>query len=254
MNRAAAAFWRRYKAVPEPWRTILWVPLWPILLAVALWRLRRAATVAKPIAVLLAVFATPVWLSLPFSGPPTGIEQITAADQPPLPAPSQGAQIGAQIATVVRHVDGDTIWVAVEEPGGPLPPGDSHRIRLLEIDAPELADPQDGAQCWGPESSAFAQQHLPLGSRVQLVADRENTDQYGRFLRYLWTADGTFYNHAAVAQGHARAVLYEPNDAHIALLREAEAAAQVGGLGMWGAPCDHDAAAGSQPTEAGAHP
>ena len=143
-----------------------------------------------------------------------------------------GVPPAAQAAVVSRHVDGDTIWVRVDEPGGPLPAGAEHKIRLLEIDTPEV-NPEP--ECYGPEASAYAQRQMPLGSTVHLVADREDTDRYGRFLRYLWTAGGTFYNHDAVREGYARAVLYEPNDAHIEQLRAAEVQARGEGAGLWGA-------------------
>ncbi len=65
-----------------------------------------------------------------------------------------------------RIVDGDTIWVTVTEPGGPLQAGASHNIRLLEIDTPETKHPQKGKECWGPEATAFAERLLPVGSTV----------------------------------------------------------------------------------------
>lgn len=140
---------------------------------------------------------------------------------------------GTQAGVVERIVDGDTIWVRIDDPGGPLAAGATHKVRLLEIDTPEVGGP-GGAQCGGTEATAFAQRHLLVGSTVHLLADRQDTDRYGRFLRYVWTDDGLFFNEAAVRTGHARAVLYEPNDAYIEQLREAEAEARAAGRGIWG--------------------
>ena len=148
-----------------------------------------------------------------------------------------GVPAGAQPAVVEKVVDGDTIWVRVDEPGGPLPAGATHKIRLLEIDTPETVAPDRPVECGGPEASAFANRRLPVGSTVHLVADRQDTDQYGRFLRYVWTQDGDFFNLDAVRTGHARAVLFEPNDAYIEVLREAESRARSEGLGVWGEHC-----------------
>lgn len=145
--------------------------------------------------------------------------------------------LGAQRAVVERIVDGDTIWARVDAPGGPLAAGATHKIRLLEIDTPETVHPSQPVQCGGREASAFAERRLPVGSTVYLVADREDTDQYGRFLRYVWTADGAFFNLEAVRTGHARSVLYEPNDAYIEQLREAEALARRERRGLWGEYC-----------------
>ena len=141
---------------------------------------------------------------------------------------------GTQAAVVEKIVDGDTIWVRVDRAGGPLPPGASHKIRLLEIDTPETRHPLMAVECAGLEATAFAERLMPVGSTVHLLADREDVDQYGRFLRYVWTADGVFFNLEAVRTGHARAVLYEPNDAYIDVLRRAEAEAKAAKRGMWG--------------------
>ena len=142
----------------------------------------------------------------------------------------------AQPAVVERVVDGDTLWVRIDEPGGPLPAGATHKIRLLEIDTPE-SQGAGGVECGGPQATAFAEKHLLIGSTVHLLADREDKDQYDRFLRYLWTADGMFFNLEIVRRGHARAVLYEPNDAYIELIRTAEADARDAGRGIWGEYC-----------------
>lgn len=145
-----------------------------------------------------------------------------------------GVPPDAQPAVVDSIVDGDTMWVRIERAGGPLRAGERHKIRLLEIDTPET---QAGAECGGAEATDFARRRLPVGSTVHLVADREDTDQYGRFLRYVWTSDGDFFNLDAVRTGHARAVLYEPNDAHIEQMRDAEAVARDAGRGIWGEYC-----------------
>lgn len=151
--------------------------------------------------------------------------ELTAADVP----------AAAQRAVVERVVDGDTLWVRVDEPGGPLPAGATHKIRLLQIDTPETHG--EVVECGGPEATAFAERHLLIGATVHLVADREDTDRYDRFLRYLWTDEGMFFNVEIVRQGLARAVLYEPNDAYIDTMRAAEAEARDAGRGIWGEYC-----------------
>lgn len=143
----------------------------------------------------------------------------------------------AQAGVVEKVVDGDTIWVRIDGTDGPLSSGATHKIRILEIDTPETQHPTKGVQCGGPEATAFAEEMIPVGSTVHLLADREDTDVYGRFLRYVWTDDGVFYNREAVRQGYARAVLYEPNDAFIEDLRAAEAEARAAGRGIWGQTC-----------------
>lgn len=148
----------------------------------------------------------------------------------PVPAsvPSQ-----AQPARVDSVIDGDTVWV-IAESGGPLAAGERHKIRLLEIDAPELSVSNGQPECGALESSDYLQRRLPEGSTVYLVADREDRDRYDRALRYLWDAQGRFINENAVERGHARAVLFPPNDRFIHVIRQAESKARVSNAGLWG--------------------
>ncbi|HEX4863858.1 MAG TPA: thermonuclease family protein, partial [Acidimicrobiales bacterium] len=141
----------------------------------------------------------------------------------------------AQAAVVERVVDGDTFWARVDEPGGVLPADATHEIRVLEIDTPETVDPRRPVGCYGPEASAFTKAELAVGSTVYLLPDKEDRDRYGRFLRYVWEADGEFFNDKAVRLGYAKAALYMPNDRFIAQLRAAELEAKGSKRGLWGA-------------------
>lgn len=149
------------------------------------------------------------------------------------PAPAQ-VPAGAQLAEVVRHVDGDTLWVTPLE-AGPLATNASHAVRLLEVDAPESNTARYGhTECYGDEASAWIAERLPTGTRVWLEVDRDPTDRYDRALRYIWTEHGMI-NLELVEAGMARAVLYAPNDRHIDAMRAAERDARDAGRGLWGA-------------------
>lgn len=145
-------------------------------------------------------------------------------------SPAPGVPQDAQRAVVAKHVDGDTIWVEIKEPGGPLAAGAAHKIRMLMIDTPESTNRTD---CFGLEASEFAKSELPLGSTVYLLGDREDKDRFGRFLRYVWDHEGEFYNEKAVRMGYAKAVLYMPNDRYISRVRQAEADARPANRGLW---------------------
>jgi micrococcal nuclease len=133
---------------------------------------------------------------------------------------------------LVEHVvDGDTIWVTTG------PSQARQKIRILEIDAPEINPPSGEAECGGIDAMAFARQELEVGSAVHLLADREDQDQYGRYLRYVWDEEGEFYNEKAVRLGHARAVLFGPNDLYIARMRAAESEARLAQRGIWAPSC-----------------
>lgn len=140
----------------------------------------------------------------------------------------------AQTAEVTDHVDGDTLRLTATSGSGPLVVGTEITVRLLEIDTPESVDPSSPDQCYASRASRRLQQLAPLGSEVSVVADKELLDPYGRTLLYVWNAHGVFVNLDMVNRGLAKAVLYEPNDAYINLLRKAEASARAAGVGLWG--------------------
>lgn len=159
--------------------------------------------------------------------------RISPSDPGSLPPAEVPA--GAQEGKVGRVVDGDTLIVTVAR-AGPIPAGD-HRVRLLEIDTPETVRPNYPPQCGGAGATEFAKAELPEGSTVYLVADREDKDEFGRYLRYVWDFEGEFYNEKAVDQGHARAILIRPNDLYIDRMRKAEVSARQSKKGVWGETC-----------------
>ena len=82
-------------------------------------------------------------------------------------APAQGAQ------KVVKIYDGDTVTMA-----------DGMKIRLLQIDAPELAE----KECFAKESKTALVNLLAKKGTVTLKADPASAsyDRYGRALRYIF--------------------------------------------------------------------
>lgn len=149
----------------------------------------------------------------------------TGASQPR--EATAGIPAGAQRAVVVRVVDGDTLWVRATGAGA-LPVGRPSKVRLLEYDTPERGE------CWFDEASAALSRLAAPGSTVWLTSDREETDRYGRALRYAWNVDGVFIDVTLVRSGAGRALLVRPNDAHIAEIRAAEAEARRDRRGLWG--------------------
>jgi micrococcal nuclease len=148
-------------------------------------------------------------------------------------APPPGVPATAQPAVVDRVVDGDTIRVRVESPGGAIGPTDSVRVRLLNIDAPELDHPDRGEDCGAAEAAALVERLTPPGSAVWLVPDVEDRDHYDRPLRAVFTSDGTFVNAEVVRRGWAEVVLFEPNERFHERLLPLEAAARDAPRGAW---------------------
>lgn len=156
-------------------------------------------------------------------------------DAPP-PARPPEVPDDAEAAIVDRVVDGDTIRV-VAVPGGSIPEGGSIRIRLLNIDTPELARFGDPAECGAEQVTARVEELVASGDLVWLVADREGRDRFDRPLRGVWLSDGTFLNELLAEEGYGEAVLFPPNDRFHARVDAAAARARAAGRGIWGELC-----------------
>lgn len=190
----------------------------------------------------LAVAAVLAWLWLsvagcsgltdPFGGGPatTSPSEVAAAARP------EGVPPDAEPAVVERVVDGDT--VRVSPASGVAWGGDTVRVRLLNIDAPEIARDGRPGQCLADAAAARLETLLPSSSVVWLAADREERDQYDRPLRAVWTEDGVFVNALLTEEGLAEAVLFPPNDRFHASVAAAERHAAAVGVGIHGGACD----------------
>ncbi len=88
----------------------------------------------------------------------------------PLPAPDFTAHVLP--ATVVRWVDGDTVYLDVALPFGLT---GRYDFRLFGIDTPER-----GRRGWA-EASAYARGLAPVGASVS-VRTYKDPDKYGRYL------------------------------------------------------------------------
>jgi micrococcal nuclease len=94
---------------------------------------------------------------------------------------------GPQTTTVTVHgriarvVDGDTIRVGVD--------GDSQRVRLLGLDAPELHRPRTPVQCGARAAASALAKIAPAGTPITLTTDpgQDRYDRYGRLLAYART-------------------------------------------------------------------
>ena len=122
---------------------------------------------------------------------------------------------------VARIADGDTI----ELEGG-------RRVRLLQIDAPELTD-----ECYGQEAAAALRELLEPGDPVTLERDLalDDVDEHGRLLRYVQDGPRNL-NLLLVRRGAATPYFYRGERGEYAdrLIRAAKRA-RAGKRGLWGA-------------------
>ena len=138
--------------------------------------------------------------------------------------PESGARVPEQrgrTAIVDRVNDGDTLTLR-----------SGVRVRLLQIDAPELL-----ADCFGRASARALVALVPRGTHVTLVADRalDDRDDYGRLLRYVFVGR-TNVNLELVRRGAASPYFFRKARGRYAIaLEKAVAAARRSRRGYWDA-------------------
>lgn len=143
------------------------------------------------------------------------------------PDPSEGKATRVRVTAVV---DGDTL--RVEDLAGRK----LGRVRLLGVDAPEVAHPPAPAECYADQATDLLATLAPVGSTVQLVTDtgQPTRDRYDRLLRYVDHAD-VDVAHELLVRGAARR--YEAAQDDLARERSYSAAAddaEAAGSGLWG--------------------
>jgi endonuclease YncB( thermonuclease family) len=125
---------------------------------------------------------------------------------------------GSVVATVVKIVDGDTIDVVINK--------QTYRVRYILVNTPERG--QDFYQ-----EATNANSALVAGKTVYLLKDVNETDRYGRLLRYVYLADGTHVNRELVRLGFAALASFPPDIAKEAEIRAAQQEAVAAGSGLW---------------------
>lgn len=136
------------------------------------------------------------------------------------PAEAPEATAG-ETATVEWVNDGDTLTLT-----------SGAKVRLLQIDAPELE-----TDCYGRAALRALIELAPKGTRVTLVRDPalDARDGYGRLLRYVVVGTRNV-NVELVRLGAASPYFYRgERGVHAAALLDAVAEARAAGAGYWGA-------------------
>jgi len=159
--------------------------------------------------------------TIPAPSSPTAESVLAQAEAALVPAGEQ--------ALVVRVIDGDTIEVEIA--------GQNYRVRYIGMDTPERGD-------LFYQKATDANARLVAGQTVTMVKDVSETDRYGRLLRYIYLANGTFVNAELVRQGYAQVATYPPDVAHQELFVTLQQEAREAAMGLWG----DEVAAASGPT------
>ena len=147
--------------------------------------------------------------------------------RPPHPTLSPGGR-GELSGTVVRTVDGDTVWVRL--------PSGIEKVRYIGIDTPEVHHPTRGEEPGGRAATEI--NRGLVGDRpVRLEPDVQLRDRYGRLLAYVWVrrADGVevMVNAEMVRLGYAQVMTIPPNVRHAEMFRKLAAEAREQRRGLW---------------------
>lgn len=121
----------------------------------------------------------------------------------------------------VTAVDGDTLELVNGE-----------FVRYSGIDTPEEVDPRKGVQCYA-EEAAKRNRELVEGKEVIVYQDVSEKDKYGRWVGFVYLADGTFVNGLLVAEGYGFAYRYAPDVSRADEFKAWEEGAREAGRGLW---------------------
>jgi len=125
---------------------------------------------------------------------------------------------GPVSAPVLSVHNGDTITVQLEDR--------KEKVRLIGIDAPELAQAP-----WGVQARDVLRE-LVDGKTVRLETDITIRDQYRRLLVYVYVGE-MLVNLELVRQGQAVLYTVPPNVAHVEDYQKAQLEARAAGRGVW---------------------
>lgn len=138
------------------------------------------------------------------------------------------AKISQEGFIVSKVVDGDTIKVKVG--------GEEKTVRFIGINTPETVDPRRKVECFGKEASNETRRLLE-GKEVVLEKDINETDKYGRLLRYIYLKEEggvIFVNDYLVREGFAYSSSYPPDVKYQERLNQAQEEARLANKGLWG--------------------
>ena len=129
-----------------------------------------------------------------------------------------GPDASDDVITVHSVVDGDTIDV--------VQGGETTRIRLLNIDAPEM-----GKECLAEEAKQYLAGLLPVDTVVTLEYDAEREDNYGRTLAGVFK-EGSLINASVAEEGFAVPIKVGGNTRFFSEVSAAADRARAAGKGI----------------------
>lgn len=150
------------------------------------------------------------------------VPQRALAPQPRLPdvaVDSSGPTAPVRALTpcvLLRIVDGDSITCR-----------DLGAVRLIGVDSPER-----GQAPFAAAATQALAALAPLGDTLQLEADVDGRDRYGRLLAYVWR-DGVLLNWLMLRHGWAVLLTVPPNVQFVDYFTDAQERARSEQRGLW---------------------
>lgn len=131
-------------------------------------------------------------------------------------------QAESELAYWSRIQDGDSLRLA-----------DGMRVRLIGINAPELANEHGADQSLAQAARIAAENFLAQGEAIRLVYGSERKDHYGRTLAHVYDSKGNSLEAELLARGLAFHIAVPPNLASAECLKKQENQAREKKLGVW---------------------
>ncbi|WP_347331492.1 thermonuclease family protein [Marinimicrobium locisalis] len=128
----------------------------------------------------------------------------------------------------------ETAVVAEVQDGDSIRLKSGQRVRLIGVNAPELAREGRSAQPLAEAAKQELKRQLAPLDEVTLIYDQERKDHYGRTLAHLFTPTGESVEAALLREGMAFHIAIPPNTHLAACLARAEAQARRADRGVWG--------------------
>jgi len=158
---------------------------------------------------------------------------------------AKNAEINLIKARVTKAVDGDTVYVKLEN-------GKEEKARFIGVDTPESTTQ---VEPYGKEAAAYTKSKL-LNKDVWLELDVQERDKYGRLLAYVWLSPPTkendkeirtkMFNAVLLLEGYAQVMTVPPNVKYAEYFREYQQEAREKNAGLWGLEAKEEKPASSQ--------
>ncbi|MBA3581250.1 MAG: thermonuclease family protein [Gammaproteobacteria bacterium] len=113
---------------------------------------------------------------------------------------------------------------------------DGRKLRLIGIDAPEMAHESNPAEPLATAARDFVRQQLRSNSKIQLQYDNNQQDQYGRTLAHVFLANGENLNAQLLKKGLAALYIWPPNTTYAHCYEQAQRDAIQRQQGLWQLP------------------